>query len=83
MNKNSIKQALLNLLLNSIRVIPDAGTIIVRTENNDDNVTVEVEDNGIGITPDRMAEYLKVFTKYRTQTNTPPAISVFVLPAWT
>ena len=56
-------QVLLNLLSNALKVIPaNCGRVVVDVVEDDDGVTVEVADNGPGISLEEQAE---VFDKFR------------------
>lgn len=44
-----IRQLILNLVRNSFEAIDHGGEVIIRAYSNDDNVMLEVEDNGPGI----------------------------------
>lgn len=46
-----IEQVLLNLAINALQAMPDGGTIVFRTFQTKDTVTIEVEDTGGGISP--------------------------------
>ena len=60
-------QVVLNLLSNAIKFVPKgAGKIEVRVCDTVDGVTVEVQDNGAGIAPDKHA---LVFEKFRQVEN--------------
>ncbi len=51
--RGKLVQVLLNLLLNAASASPKGGRIIVRvSKRGDDNVRIEVEDNGPGIAPE-------------------------------
>jgi two-component system NtrC family sensor kinase len=55
---NQIKQACIAILVNASEAISDNGEIVFRTCNpNDDNIRIEVIDNGIGI-PDADIPYV-------------------------
>ncbi|MGQ9874072.1 MAG: sensor histidine kinase [Chloroflexus sp.] len=49
-----VAQILLNLLGNAVRYTPEGGCITVRSELNNDNVQVIVEDTGIGISAEHL-----------------------------
>ncbi len=57
-DKERIRQVIRNLISNAVKYSPDADAVIVHTENNSENVTVTVEDFGIGMTD---AELSKLF----------------------
>lgn len=49
-----VAQILLNLLGNAVRYTPEGGCITIRSELNNDNVQVIVEDTGIGIAAEHL-----------------------------
>jgi signal transduction histidine kinase len=60
-------QVVLNLLSNAIKFVPEgSGKIDVRVRDSAAGVTVEVQDNGMGIAPDKHAQ---VFEKFRQVEN--------------
>ena len=62
---SQINQVLLNLIVNAAQSIPDEkeGLITIRTSNNDASVSIEVEDNGQGMSDDVLQ---KVFDPFFT-----------------
>jgi signal transduction histidine kinase len=56
-----LRQVLANLLDNALKYSPEGGQIEVRVRTNAWNVTIEVEDEGLGIAPDAQA---RVFDKF-------------------
>lgn len=50
-DRRAIKQILLNLLSNAIKFTLAGGTVTVRAFSGDGAITLQVEDNGIGISP--------------------------------
>lgn len=59
----SLKQILLNLLLNSIDAIGENGRIAITSEYKDTKTIIEVADTGHGILPDKLD---KIFEPYYT-----------------
>jgi PAS domain S-box-containing protein len=58
-----LEQILWNLLKNAIKFTPSRGRVVVRTHNSADEIHVAVEDNGIGIEPERMARIFLPFVQ--------------------
>lgn len=54
-----------NLLDNAIKYSPHGGTIAVRIAGGPDEVSVSVEDEGVGIKPEDMPKLFKQFTRLR------------------
>ncbi len=60
---SQIKQALLNLLLNSLQALENSGQIWVTSEAKDGWISMEIKDSGPGISPENLA---KVFIPFFT-----------------
>lgn len=60
-DKEKIKSAVYNVLLNAIRFTQDNGKIILRTSKVNDKIIIEITDNGIGIPQN---EIPKIFDKF-------------------
>jgi two-component system sensor histidine kinase BaeS len=58
-----IRQALTNLVVNSIRAMPGGGRVTIRVIADDDRIGVEVIDTGAGIDPDQLEEVFGRFIK--------------------
>ncbi|MBW3552636.1 MAG: hypothetical protein KY466_03950 [Gemmatimonadetes bacterium] len=48
---NQIHQVFMNLIVNAVQSISGKGTVTIRTRAHGDEVTVEIEDTGVGIPP--------------------------------
>lgn len=48
-NLSDLKEAIGNLIRNSVDALPNGGNIIVRSREENDTLYIEVEDNGIGM----------------------------------
>jgi PAS domain S-box-containing protein len=55
-----IKTVLRNLVSNAIKFTNNGGAININAEQNSENVTISVSDNGIGIKPDNLAKLFDV-----------------------
>ncbi len=51
-DEQRISEVLLNLLNNASKFTQKGGLITLRVTNNTDNITIEIEDNGLGINPE-------------------------------
>jgi PAS domain S-box-containing protein len=58
-----IKQAILNLVLNGVQAMAQGGTLTISGGRDDENVLIEVRDQGVGISPDVQE---KIFELYFT-----------------
>lgn len=56
-----LNQVFMNLLVNAAHALGDKGTITVRTGQDDNNVWVQVQDTGKGITPENLARIFDPF----------------------
>ena len=61
------RQVITNLISNAIKYTPDGGWIQVRVRHADDNVVVEVEDNGLGIPKEAQSRLFERFYRVRTK----------------
>lgn len=58
---SAVRRVMVNLILNSIRFTPDKGKITIRSREDDRYVSVEVEDNGVGIQKDMLKKIFESF----------------------
>ncbi|MDQ1327821.1 MAG: two-component system, NtrC family, sensor histidine kinase HydH, partial [Candidatus Poribacteria bacterium] len=63
LDREQIKQVVLNLLLNGIEAMPDGGTLSVKTWKEGDELSIEVTDTGKGIPEDVLP---RIFDLYFT-----------------
>ncbi|QHA90681.1 PAS domain-containing sensor histidine kinase [Bacillus sp. N1-1] len=52
--KNQMKQVFINILKNAVEAIEEDGKIDVILEENQNNVSIEIHDNGVGIEEERL-----------------------------
>ena len=58
-----IRQALTNLVVNSLRAMPGGGLVTLKVEVGEDRIDVVVQDTGIGIRPDDLPGVFDRFVK--------------------
>jgi signal transduction histidine kinase len=68
-----VKQALLNIVINGVQAMPDGGLLTIAARRRDDDVEVEVSDQGNGI-PSTLRD--KVFNLYFTTKKTGSGIGL-------
>ncbi|MCA1755913.1 MAG: HAMP domain-containing histidine kinase, partial [Bacteroidales bacterium] len=62
-----LKTVLRNLILNAIKFTNKGGKISINAEENSENVTISVSDNGVGITPDRLKKLFDITHQQTTK----------------
>ena len=66
-DRDMLLQAAINLLSNAVKYTPECGTVTLRSRMLDGEIRFEVEDSGVGLTPE---DCQKVFEKfYRVEKN--------------
>lgn len=60
-NRDHLKQILMNLIANAITYTPENGTVIVDLDQDDDEVKLQVIDNGIGMPEE---DQLRIFERF-------------------
>lgn len=55
-NKAEIRQAVVNLIFNAIDALPDGGKIEVATSVDAEQITIQVQDSGLGMSKEVLAE---------------------------
>ena len=69
-DSDQIKKVIYNLLSNAIKFTdPEEGRVWIRLRKGTDTVTLEVEDNGIGIPRDQLDRIFERFTQVETSTT--------------
>jgi signal transduction histidine kinase len=65
-DERKVKQVLINLLSNAVKFTPEGGTITVHASRGRDEVTLAVQDTGIGIAPEHQG---LIFEEFRQVGN--------------
>ena len=60
-----LKHAVLNLVLNALHATPEGGVIVVETDQQGDELSIDVRDRGEGIAPDKLERVFDVFFSMR------------------
>ena len=60
-NRNNIKQALINVLLNCIQASREGGVINVQVKGYEDRIEINIKDNGIGIKKENIGKVFEPF----------------------
>jgi two-component system phosphate regulon sensor histidine kinase PhoR len=60
-DRDMLLQAAINLLSNAVKYTPAGGRVVLRSRTADDQVIFEVEDTGVGLSPD---DCHRVFEKF-------------------
>lgn len=64
-----LQQILWNLVKNAVKFTPPGGSIEIRTESSDTQVSVHVKDTGIGITPEFLPRIFDAFEQDRQRAS--------------
>jgi two-component system CheB/CheR fusion protein len=67
-DRDRIGQVLINLLSNAIKYSPDGRRVIVRTETGERQVTIRIQDFGIGMSEDTRQKVFERFFRARDNT---------------
>jgi two-component system, OmpR family, phosphate regulon sensor histidine kinase PhoR len=71
-----LEQVILNLVSNACKFSPDKGTIVFKTGVQDNNVVVEIQDNGIGITAEEQARLFQPYHRVEQDRQKFPGIGL-------
>jgi len=67
---NQVKQVCIAILVNAQEAVPDNGEIIIRTQNPDStHITIEITDNGRGISDEDLPHIFEPFFSTKDKTN--------------
>lgn len=60
-DRMKIEQVFTNLLSNAIKYSPKGGNIFIRVYNNDDTISIDIQDEGLGIPEDAISKLFQQF----------------------
>ena len=66
-DRNSIKQVIWNLIINSIEAIPAEGLIEISTLKNNKHIEIKISDNGKGISPEDVGKIFEPFYTLKSE----------------
>ena len=58
---DSLKEAVTNLVNNAVAALPEGGTVSISTNSSDEDVVLEVSDDGVGINPEDLKRIFDPF----------------------
>jgi PAS domain S-box-containing protein len=76
LDRHQIKQAFYNVIKNAAQAMKSGGILHIRTDRNEDHVSVAFEDTGGGIPPENMS---KVFDPYFTTKETGSGLGLLIV----
>jgi signal transduction histidine kinase len=62
-----MKQVIINLVINAVQASPERETVMVRSHYKDDNLAIDIVDNGSGIPPEKREEIFYPFVSTRKE----------------
>ena len=75
-DENQIKQAFINIVLNSIEAMPGGGELTVETQNAKDQIEILIKDTGEGIPRDKLK---KLFDPFYTTKEKGTGLGLFIV----
>lgn len=76
LDAGQMKQAIYNLVKNSIQAMPVGGILRVHTERNDTHLLISFADNGCGIAPENVS---RIFEPYFTTKDNGSGLGLFII----
>jgi len=66
-DKDMLKQAILNLFINAQQAMADGGELLIRTTKQESDAVIDVSDTGVGIEPEKTDNIFDAFYSTRPQ----------------
>ncbi|PLR75197.1 PAS domain-containing sensor histidine kinase [Bacillus sp. V3-13] len=67
--KNQLKQVFLNIIKNAVEALPNGGEIFIGTEINKQKLSISIQDNGVGMSPEELKKIGKPFYTTKEKGN--------------
>jgi two-component system, OmpR family, phosphate regulon sensor histidine kinase PhoR len=71
-DRDMMLQTAINLLSNAVKYTPDGGQVTLRSRLVDDQVRFEIEDTGVGLSPDDCHKVFEKFYRVKSQKDMAP-----------
>jgi two-component system phosphate regulon sensor histidine kinase PhoR len=71
-DRDQMSQAAINLLSNAVKYTPPEGAVTLRSRSLDDKVQFDVEDTGVGISPEDCQNVFRKFYRVKTHSSMAP-----------
>ena len=75
-DENQIKQALINIILNSMEAMPRGGDIAVETKDTDNSLEISIKDTGSGIPQEKLKD---IFNPFYTTKDKGTGLGLFIV----
>jgi signal transduction histidine kinase len=69
LNKELLRQALLNLMLNAVQAMPQGGELTIQASVENGNVALSLIDTGVGIKPDVLPKIFRPFFSTKSKSG--------------
>jgi signal transduction histidine kinase len=75
-DRSIFSQALLNIYINAMEAMPDGGVLTIQTSINNQNINIDIKDNGVGI-PSEIQN--RIFEPFFTTKSTGTGFGLFII----
>ena len=72
----ALRTAIMNIVINARQALIDGGEVTIRTDTDGDNVIIQVQDNGVGISPELMGRIGEPFFTTKGENGSGLGLSV-------
>ena len=71
-----LEQVMINLLTNAAKFTPEGGNILVRVRKNDNEIVIDVKDDGIGIAREEQSRLFKPYSRLNSDRQHHPGLGL-------